>query len=188
MNVQLFQWLNEAAGRYAWLDDLMKVCAQDIVWIMLAILALMWFTGRESNQKLVVYACLTAAAALLLASLISPEVNHPRPFVDHQVNQLIPHAPDPSFPSDHATLAFSLAFAVLFGNRRFGVLLLGLATLTGIARVFVGVHYPADIAGAVVLSFIVGIVVWGLRWRLEAVPLFFIRLYRKIVPGSSSSS
>jgi undecaprenyl-diphosphatase len=100
--------------------------------------------------------------------------------VGHMVHLLIPHAADPSFPSDHATLAFSLAFSLLFANRRVGLLMLGLALITGISRVYVGVHYPGDILGAMALSLAAAYLVWKLRTRLDRVPAYFIRLYRKL--------
>jgi undecaprenyl-diphosphatase len=139
VNYSVFQLINDWAAHYDWIDDFMEFCAQDIVWILLAVLALLWLTGKASNQKVVFYACLSAVVSLLLASfLIAPEVNHPRPFVSHTVHQLIAHASDASFPSDHATMAFSVAFGVWFSKKRTGWLLLALATLTGIARVYVG--------------------------------------------------
>jgi undecaprenyl-diphosphatase len=181
MNYSIFEYLNNLAEHYDWIDDLMEIFAQDIVWIILAVMACLWFTGKETNQKLVFYSFLSASVALLIASLIiSPEVNHSRPFVEHQVHQLIPHAADASFPSDHATLAFSIAFSVFLTKRRLGVVMLALAVLTGIARVYVGVHYPGDIAGAMALSLLVSVIVFSLRGRLDAVPLFFIQLQRKL--------
>jgi undecaprenyl-diphosphatase len=182
MNYSIFQFLNHLADHYDWVDDLMVVFAQDIVWIMLAVMACLWFTGKESNQKLAFYSLLSASVALLIAILIiSPEVNHSRPFVEHQVNQLIPHAADGSFPSDHATMAFSIAFSVLLVKRRLGVIMLALAVLTGIARVYVGVHYPGDIVGSMVLSLLVSVIVYTLRRRLEALPLFFIQYQRNLL-------
>jgi undecaprenyl-diphosphatase len=181
MNYSIFQLFNNIAGLYDWLDDLMEFCAQDIVWIMLAVMAGLWLTGKQSNQKLVFYSFLSASIALLIASqILSPLVNHARPFVEHRIHQLIPHAPDASFPSDHSTLAFALAFSIIFVKRRLGTVMLALAILTGIARVYVGVHYPGDIFGAIVLSFVISLVVLPLKNRLDVIPLFFIRIYRKL--------
>jgi len=181
MNYTIFQFFNNLAERHDWIDSIMIHLAQDIVWIMLALMVLLWFTGKEANQKLVFYSFLSASVALLIASLIlSPAVDHARPFVEHQVHQLIPHAADASFPSDHSTLAFSLAFSVFFANRRLGTVMLGLAVLTGIARVYVGVHYPADIAGAIALSFLTSMIIMNLKTRLDVIPMFFIRIYRKM--------
>jgi undecaprenyl-diphosphatase len=58
---------------------------------------------------------------------------------------------DPSFPSDHATAAFAIAFAVFFVSRRVGIGFLLTAAAIGLARVLIGLHYPGDVAaGAVV--------------------------------------
>jgi undecaprenyl-diphosphatase len=181
MNYSVFQFLNNLAEKYDWIDDLMEAFAQDIVWILLVIMACLWFTGKAANQKMVFFSLLSASVALLIASLIlSPAIDHSRPFVEHQVHQLIPHAADASFPSDHATLSFSIAFSVYLTKRRLGVILLALAVLTGIARVYVGVHYPGDIVGAMVLSLLVSVIVHAFRRRLDAFPQFFIRLQRKL--------
>jgi undecaprenyl-diphosphatase len=181
MNYSLFQSINNLAGQSHFIDSLMIFCANNIVWVMLVVLTALWLTGRPDNQKLVFYSCLTAAVSLLIAAfVISPSVNHTRPFVGHTIHQLIPHVPDASFPSDHATFAFAVAFTLLFAKRRTGIVMLALAVLTGFARVFVGVHYPADILGALVLSLLVGYIVMKLSGRLEALPLFFIRIYRKL--------
>jgi undecaprenyl-diphosphatase len=81
---------------------------------------------------------------------------HPRPFMDHTVTQLIAHAPETSFPSDHATFMFTLSF-MLATSRRFraiGVPLVVLSTVCSLSRVFCGVHYPLDIAGSLMVSLI----------------------------------
>ena len=57
-----------------------------------------------------------------------------------------------SFPSDHASAAFGIAFAVLCFDRLAGSIFLAAAFVIGVGRVFVGVHYPLDI----VAGFFVG--------------------------------
>ncbi|MEK8110462.1 phosphatase PAP2 family protein [Micromonospora sp. M12] len=63
-----------------------------------------------------------------------------------------PTRPRRSLPSDHATAAFAVAFAVgVFLSWRWGLLLSVLAAVIGFARVWAGVHNPADIlVGAVI--------------------------------------
>ncbi|MEU1969377.1 phosphatase PAP2 family protein [Micromonospora sediminicola] len=88
---------------------------------------------------------------------VSTEV---RPFQTHTVHQLVAHTPGPSLPSDHATAAFAVAFAVTaFVSRRWGVVLTLLAAVVGFARVWTGVHYPGDIlAGAAIAALAVAVV------------------------------
>lgn len=181
MNYNLFHAINQFAGKSDWLDDIMEFCAQDIVWLIVAILAGLWITAKKSNQRMVFYAALSCVVSLAIAALlISPEVNHPRPFVGHHVTQLIPHAADPSFPSDHSTFAFSIAFSVWFVRRRLGSVLLGLAVLTGFSRVYVGVHYPADIIGSAALGLIVSYLVNRMNGKLDVIPNGLIHIYNSI--------
>jgi undecaprenyl-diphosphatase len=97
---------------------------------------------------------LSAAAVGLLANQVIAQLWHrPRPYQDHPLGilPLLSPSHDPSFPSDHATAAFAIAFAILFVARRTGWLFLAWAVLIGVSRVLAGMHYPTDvIAGAVV--------------------------------------
>lgn len=65
------------------------------------------------------------------------------------MHQLIAHAADVSLPSDHATAAFVIALAAgAFLHRGWGAVLLAAAAAVGLARIWVGVHYPGDILAA----------------------------------------
>jgi membrane-associated phospholipid phosphatase len=72
------------------------------------------------------------------------------------VEVLLPCASDSSFPSDHAIVAGAFAAGLLLLNRRLGLLAVVLALLVAFARVYVGVHYPSDVAGGLVFGAVVG--------------------------------
>ncbi|MGG7993411.1 phosphatase PAP2 family protein [Klebsiella aerogenes] len=58
-----------------------------------------------------------------------------------------------SFPSDHATLFFSAGMSLLLaGAKRSGGLILLLSILVAWSRVFLGVHFPLDMAGAALVA------------------------------------
>lgn len=191
MNYDIFNYINQMAGQHNWLDALMVFLAEDIVYILIAILVLFWLTGREYNQQTAFFACLSATFAILLSKyVIGPWVNHSRPFVEHSVHQLISHAASTSFPSDHTTFAFALAFTVWFRHRKWGVLLLSLSLLTGISRIYVGVHYPADIVGGMMLAWISSLICIKNDRLLQPISSVFIGSYRKImqvIPFTSNS-
>ena len=96
---------------------------------------------------------IAAAVALAANQVIAHLWTRPRPFTEHPAltHVLAARTTDPSFPSDHAAAAFAIAFAVLAFSRRGGIGFLVAATLIGLSRVALGMHYPSDVlAGALV--------------------------------------
>lgn len=71
-----------------------------------------------------------------------------------------------SFPSERATLFVGLAIALFLVRPRIGMLALGCTMLTELSRIYLGLHYPADLIGAISLS---AGMVWlaQMRWSLE---------------------
>lgn len=72
-----------------------------------------------------------------------------RPFITHPhiVHLLVHHAADASFPSDHSAALAAVAVLLAFFERRLAALFGVWTVLVGIARVYVGEHYPGDILG-----------------------------------------
>lgn len=109
-----------------------------------------------------------AALASVLSHAIAAQFNIPRPFVAGLVPAYIAHGSSASLPSTHATVMFFVAFAMLFHRRwrQAGAVALTLAVLVGWARVYVGVHYPADIGFGMVLGALMAALL-SLTWRLK---------------------
>jgi undecaprenyl-diphosphatase len=75
---------------------------------------------------------------------------HPRPFMIGLGHAWMPHAADSSFPSDHMTVFAGVGLTLLFdGAVGWAILALLVGASVAWARVFLGVHFPPDMAGAV---------------------------------------
>ncbi|GAC1411830.1 MAG: undecaprenyl-diphosphate phosphatase BcrC [Gemmatimonadaceae bacterium] len=148
----LFHAVNGLAGRNPVLDAVMIGSAKYLPVVFALALVGLWLSWRARNQRAALLAGISALLALGIGQLIGKAFPRPRPYLSHTVNQLIPPSLDTSFPSDHAILGFAVAVMVSRYNRRVGVMLLVLATVMAIARVFVGAHYPADVLGGAVLG------------------------------------
>lgn len=126
---------------------------------LVAVAAATWFFARPGgslrSKLAAASAGISAVVALLVNAVLGHLWYHARPFADHpkQTVLLVHHGADNSFPSDHASVAFAVAFAVLVFHRRLGIVLLAVAVGVGLDRIFVGVHYPID----VLTSFLVGL-------------------------------
>jgi membrane-associated phospholipid phosphatase len=128
------------------------------IFALVAVAALTWFLARPGGSLRSKLAAATAGISAVVALLVNAVLGHlwyhARPFADHpkQTVLLVHHGADNSFPSDHASVAFAVAFAVLVFHRRLGVLLVAVAVGIGLDRIFVGVHYPIDVLTSVVVG------------------------------------
>src|SRR5262249_35448980 len=110
-------------------------------------------------------ATLSALASAGLGLLTNQAIGHvwfrERPFAarPHQTLLLSHPSHDPSFPSDHATAAFAIAFAVFLFSRRVDALFLLGALAVGLSRIFLGLHYPGDVAAGAGVGFLSALVV-----------------------------
>jgi undecaprenyl-diphosphatase len=122
--------------------------------LAMACCALLYRGGRRAAAMLL---ALSVGGAGLIFTVEKLIVGRPRP----AVTQLVA-ASHSSFPSGHATLAsaFYLALMIVFltaaprrpaavtGAIAAGLLVIGI----GLSRVYLGVHYPSDVAGGVLLG------------------------------------
>lgn len=102
------------------------------------------YTIVFDSEKLMRY-LLVPFLALFFNMILRKIFKRPRPFEELNTKNTIGHKPSNSFPSNHSVSALSIVFAVMYINRTAGLLLLIPAFFTGVSRVMVGVHYPADV-------------------------------------------
>jgi undecaprenyl-diphosphatase len=172
MDYRIEQWINGPAGHHAALDTVMKDAANWAVPVFIGIVAVWfvigWITGRPDERRGAVLALLGAGGALLINQVIIHIWHRPRPFITHPdtVHVLVSRSTDPGFPSDHAAASIAIAVAVFLMHRRIGIAVVAIALLVCYSRVFVGAHYPGDVAAGA----LIGAGVTLLLWR----PLAFI--------------
>lgn len=175
MNYELFSMINGLAGHSAFMDTLMvaftKLSPYVYVLILVAIYVLGWMKKqmkwRAESVATVVLVILCAIGSFIIGSIYYES----RPFVDHTVNLLTPHAADAGFPSDHSVGVMAIAMGIMYFRNKLGYLLFIVSFFVGFSRVYVGHHYPGDVLGAFILVWILTYF-YNRYWRRSVVKLY----------------
>ncbi|UNO42205.1 phosphatase PAP2 family protein [Streptomyces sp. MST-110588] len=152
--------VNLAHRTPGWLDSAISTWSAYGLVLFAALMAVAWWRARRAGTPAVVTALATPVIVLAAYAVndgLKLLVREDRPCRSLHVITLetCPAPGDWSFPSNHAALAASTAVALLFVARGLGTLTLAAALAMAASRVWVGVHYPHDVAA----GFVVGAVV-----------------------------
>ncbi len=169
MNDSLFLALHQLNHQIPWLDQVMVFSAEFLIYI--SSILVFWFAGRGSlkEKKSLLLILISLALAAIVTKFFRLFFLEERPYLAHQITPLIQVTWPNSFPSVHTTVMWILAFGYGFYRSRFTPLMIGLAVVVSISRIYVGVHYPLDILGGIVLALISVLLSWKLKqWLFKS--------------------
>ncbi|OGZ35016.1 MAG: hypothetical protein A3A94_02745 [Candidatus Portnoybacteria bacterium RIFCSPLOWO2_01_FULL_43_11] len=173
MDFYFFSLLNQLAGQWFWLD-IAAIFFAGYLEYFLTSLFFLWvlrkFIFRKNERKKTVQLFLWAVFSVVLSRFIITELirflyYRPRPFVSHQVNQLLEHSATGSFPSGHAAFFFAFSAIIFLYYKKehpdsklwgWAVIIFGISFLISVSRVFVGLHYPSDILAGIIVGIFSG--------------------------------
>ncbi|HUZ51537.1 MAG TPA: phosphatase PAP2 family protein [Streptosporangiaceae bacterium] len=169
----LFLDVNHFAVVTGWLHSPMYDYATYGIALFALLLVAGYWQARRSGVTAVA-AAFWAGAGTVLAVAVTQPVNHAvaeaRPWqsLPHALI-LAGHAADFSFPSDHAVMAGAVTAGLLIYSRRLGIVAAVAAVLLCLARVYIGAHYPQDVAAGLLLGAAVVVISYlivrlPLRW------------------------
>ncbi len=122
-------------------------------------IAFLFFKGRGKDRHAAVEAVWSLMLTLVVTALIAAVVQRARPFLtvtdlDYPITRLIPAPLNTSFPSGHTGAAVTMACVIFWMHRRSGLVAFACATFVALGRVLVGVHFPTDILGGMMVGLI----------------------------------
>ncbi len=160
MDILIFQFINNFASKW-WLLDWLGIFLANYAPYFLVLLAIYFLFKEKSRVKRIYFFSLAVLSVILSRGIITELIrffyNHQRPFEVLPIQTLINQDPGGSLPSGHAAAFFALFLVLYYFTKQNNWSLkpiwwsLEIVLAMGIARIFVGVHWPSDIiAGALI--------------------------------------
>jgi membrane-associated phospholipid phosphatase len=142
--------LAHAPERVRWVRRYSRLGEHGMVWLVLGLLGA---AGDAQRRGRWVRATTCVGAAYLLSTSIKLAIGRRRPVIE-DLPHLMATPTGLSFPSSHSTSSFAAAQA--FGRLLPRGPLLGAAAAMAFSRLYLGVHYPSDVAAGAALGTAIG--------------------------------
>jgi undecaprenyl-diphosphatase len=160
---RLEHWIYDVSLHHHWVGSLFHGIEAVSIPVMVILTGLLWFLARPGGDRKWKLACASGYAAAALAYIVNFVIHHihdrARPYEAHAIRHPWSSSTDSSFPSDHTSLSFAIAFAVLAFDTVAGVVFLAVAAIIGVGRLFIGAHYPGDVLAGVLVGLVSAFVV-----------------------------
>ena len=182
IDFQVLQWFN--GSNNVILDQLALVLTSGFTWIPLYVV--LFIVVMRNNETMMQIGLVVGAALLCILfadgfsdGIIKPLAERWRPSNDPLVKYSVQvvdnlRMKDYSFCSAHAanTMSIAVFFSLLVRSRMLTITMIVWSLVNCWTRLYLGVHYPLDIATGLLLGSVVGFLVYH----------FYHRMYRRISP------
>ena len=164
MDWRIYKAIYDVSLHHHWVGTLFSDVEKASIPVMVVITAALWFFSRPGGDRKWKLACGSGFASAALAYAVAFVIHHawsrPRPYSSHLISHPWSNTTDASFPSDHTTVSFAIAFAILAFDSVAGVVFLLIAVIIAVGRLFIGAHYPSDVVAGLVIGLLAaGVVV-----------------------------
>ncbi len=129
------------------IDFVKTFFAEYLIYVIGAILVVSFFIKK--NRLMVI----SSAISVFLSRIVITEP------LKRILNITRPNGEPFSFPSGHSAIVFTIAMAVFYFNKKWGIIAFISAILVGIGRVWIGVHRPIDILAGALIGILSGIII-----------------------------
>lgn len=122
--------------------------------IFSSLLVLILIIIGSSDVKLIGFEALSVLViSQVIVHALKKILSRERPYkIIEQLNTFGINLKDYSFPSGHTTASFSIATAIAVNIPRLSILVFTIAIIVAISRIYLGVHYPTDVAAGIFLG------------------------------------
>ena len=154
MDDALVIWANNAARQNRSIQSAVSLLARWLASVEIALMAVLALSGRRGSAARMLAA---VAGVYMGCELLGRFCPRQRPFARlHDVQPLLEHGAERSFPSRHVASGLAMAAIGQRAHPRLGFTMSVVAVLLGLSRVAAGMHYPTDLVGGAALGIFIG--------------------------------
>ncbi|MBR2381905.1 MAG: phosphatase PAP2 family protein [Clostridia bacterium] len=165
-------FLNVVVPFYTGLGD------DGIIWIVVGVLMLIPKKTRKCGiMVLAALLVMLVTNNIILKNLIArarPYATYPELVAD--LADIIHIPKSYSFPSGHTVSAMATAFTIFSQHKKLGIAAIVAATLMGLSRLYVGVHFPTDVYGGVIVGALIALFVY---WAEKKITPILVSKFKK---------
>ena len=138
-----------------------------IIWIAVGLIMLIPKKTRKCGiMVLAALLVMLVVNNIILKNLIA----RPRPCATYPELVELVHIPTSySFPSGHTVSAMAVAFTILTQHKKLGIVAVIMAFLMGLSRLYVGVHFPTDVYGGIIVGAAIAFAVYYAEKKITPV-------------------
>ncbi|MGZ4972842.1 MAG: glycosyltransferase family 39 protein [Limisphaerales bacterium] len=197
IDVNLFRFINASLSNsfFDWLMPFASSPPHFGTFIALAVVLLAWKGGRTGPVCVIMLLLGLIIGDGLIVNTIKHAVARPRPFLGLlDVDLRVGIGASFSMPSAHSANWFSAAMIAFIYYRRSIWVMLPIAALVGLSRIYNGVHYPSDVLTGMILGSGYGAgIVWSLdalwkRFGPQLFPIWFNKMPSLMDPRLTSAT
>jgi undecaprenyl-diphosphatase len=145
-------------GRNTSLDSFFIFITDSVAWVAFGVpvIFLIWNIIKKNRRRrnCLLYVFMSVGTSAIISTIIKNIVARERPFITYPFIQKVTDGGSFSFPSGHTSDAFSFATAMTLAFPKWFVILPSVVWALGVgySRIDLGVHYPSDVLGGIILG------------------------------------
>ncbi|WP_121613170.1 undecaprenyl-diphosphatase [Mesobacillus foraminis] len=161
-NIRIFRMINDLGKEYPGINPIMIFITEYAIYFLALAVIFFWLSRGLRKRMMVICGFLSFIFAEVAGKLAGMLHSNQQPFAElSNVNQLIDKTVGNSFPSDHTMVFFAFCTTFWLFSRKTGYIWMILAVTVGVSRIWVGVHYPFDVATGALISVVSAITMFA---------------------------